>query len=476
MVDKQLRERMLQELAKKEIFDQVQRYAYGYSDTIFDRNVFPTQEALDNLKVFDEPIPNNTASATEVLKLLHEYGSPTTIAQTGGRYFGLVNGGMIPVGLAAKWLNDFWDQNTPLYVTSPIASALESVVEKWLKQLFNLSDDTVAGFVSGTSMAILCGLAAARYRIYKRNNWDVNSKGLINAPKIRIVAGRHAHATVLKAIALLGLGIDNIEWVDVDDQGRIIAGKIPALDENTILILQAGNVNSGAFDSFEEICSLANKSNTWVHIDGAFGLWAACAGKLNYLTKGIEKANSWSVDGHKTLNTPYDSGIILCNDKDALVSALQATGSYIVYGENRDGMLYTPEMSRRARAVELWATIKYLGREGINHLVQGLHERAKQFAEELSKYGFTILNDVVFNQVLVACDSDDETETVLKDVQEQRICWCGGSQWFGKKVIRISVCSWVTSEEDVKLSVQSFVTAKNKAEKVIIFERSKILS
>lgn len=461
MTESELKENMFKELAEKEIFSQAREYAFDYADKAFERNVFPTEQALDNLKVFDEAIPHNSTSASDVLKLLHDYGSPATIAQTGGRYFGLVNGGIIPAGLAAKWLNDFWDQNAPLYVTSPIASTLETIVEKWLKQLFNLPDDTVAGFVSGTSMAIMCGLAAARYRIYRRNNWDVNAKGVINAPKIRIVAGRHAHATVLKAIALLGLGIDNIEWVDVDDQGRIVADKIPALDSNTILILQAGNVNSGSFDSFEEICSKAQEANTWVHIDGAFGLWAACADQLSYLTKGIEKANSWSVDGHKTLNTPYDSGIILCNDKEALISALQATGSYIVYGENRDGMLYTPEMSRRARAIELWATIKYLGKEGINHLIQGLHERAKQFAAELSKNRFTILNDVVFNQVLVACDTDNETEEVLKGIQEQRICWCGGSQWFGRKVIRISVCSWVTSEEDVTRSVKSFVVVRN---------------
>jgi len=465
MTEKDLKQQMQKEMIGKEIFNQVQEYAFAYADKVGERNVFPTQQSLNNLKVFNEPMPHNTASASEVLQLLHDYGSPATIAQTGGRYFGLVNGGVIPAGLAAKWLNDFWDQNTPLYVTSPIASALESVVEKWLRDLFNLTDDTVAGFVSGTSMAIMCGLAAARHRIYKRNNWDVNAKGMLNAPQIRVVAGRQAHATVLKAIALLGLGIDNIEWVDVDEQGRILAHKIPVLDSDTILILQAGNVNSGSFDSFEEICSLAQKTNTWVHIDGAFGLWAACADKLSYLTKGIEKANSWSVDGHKTLNTPYDSGIILCNDKEALVSALQATGSYIVYGENRDGMLYTPEMSRRARAVELWATMKYLGREGINHLVHGLHERAKQFAGELSKSGFTILNDVVFNQVLVACENDSETEEVLKDIQEQRVCWCGGSQWFGRKVIRISVCSWVTTNEDVTLSVQSFVKAWNKTRK-----------
>jgi glutamate/tyrosine decarboxylase-like PLP-dependent enzyme len=463
MTEKQLKKQMLKEMEDKEIFNQVKDYAFEYADTVRERNVFPLQQALENLKYFEEDIPNHNTPATELLKLLHKYGSPTTIAQIGGRYFGLVNGGIIPAGLAAKWLNDFWDQNTPLFATSPIASALETVVEKWLRQLFNLPASTVAGFVSGTSMGILCGLAAARYRILKRQNWDINQRGLINAPVIRIISGRQAHATVLKAIALLGLGIENIEWVDVDDQGRIIANKIPGLDQNTILLLQAGNVNSGSFDSFDETCGMAQKKNAWVHIDGAFGLWAACSGKLNHLTRGIEKANSWSVDGHKTLNTPYDCGIVLCNDKEALVSALQATGSYIVYGENRDGMLYTPEMSRRARAVELWATIKYLGREGIDHLVYGLHLRAKQFEKELSLNGFRVLNEVVFNQVLIACDDENETKKTLKEIQEQRICWCGGSQWLGTQVIRISVCSWVTSEEDVSRSVKSFLSARKKA-------------
>jgi glutamate/tyrosine decarboxylase-like PLP-dependent enzyme len=326
-----------------------------------------------------------------------------------------------------------------------------------------LPNETVAGFVSGTSMAILCGLAAARYKVLKRLDWDINSKGLINAPRIRIVTGKHVHGTVLKAIALLGLGKDAIEWVDVDQQGRIIPENIPELDEKTILILQAGNVNSGAFDSFDNICDKANKSNAWIHVDGAFGLWTAGSEKLNYLTKGIEKANSWSVDGHKTLNTPYDCGIILCNDKEALVSALQATGSYIVYGEKRDGMLYTPEMSRRARIVELWATIKYLGQKGIDDLVFGLHERAVQFATELKEKDFCILNEVVFNQVLVSCESDEMTMRTLELIQNLRECWCGGSQWGNHKVIRISVCSWATTYEDISRSVKAFVKARNKA-------------
>ena len=461
MTKKNIQHQMHQEMIDKTIFNQAKEYAFDYADKAFERNVYPTDDALEKLHVFDEELPDCSGDSSEILELLHTYGSPATVTQTGGRYYGLVNGGVIPTALAVKWLNDFWDQNTPLFVTSPITSKLESVVERWLKELFNLPESTVAGFVSGTSMAILCGLAAARWRIYQRLHWDFNAKGYYNAPRIRIVAGKHAHGTVLKAVALLGFGKDSIEWVEVDSQGRMLADKIPELDENTILILQAGNVNSGSFDYFHEICDKAQKTNTWIHIDGAFGLWAAGSEELKYLTTGIEKADSWSVDGHKTLNTPYDCGIILCKDKEALVAALQATGSYIVYGDQRDGMLYTPEMSRRARAVELWATLKYLGKQGIDELVYGLHERAKQFAEGLAGNGFTILNEVVFNQVLVACESDSETEETLKNLQELRECWCGGSVWFDKKVIRISVCSWATTEEDVTRSIRSFVLARN---------------
>ena len=251
--------------------------------------------------------------------------------------------------------------------------------------------------------------------------------------------------------------------MDTDDQGRIIPELIPELDENTILILQAGNVNSGAFDAFEEICIKANNANAWIHIDGAFGLWAGAVEQLQYLTKGMEKANSWSVDGHKTLNTPYDCGIILCEDEEALISALHMTGSYIVLGEERDGMFYTPEMSRRARIIELWATMKYLGKDGINEMVHGLHKRAQQFAEELEKHNFEIVNDVVFNQALVRCDTDKLTKNTLKKIQEMRVCWCGGSQWKGKNVIRISVCSWATNPEDISLSVESFIKARSLA-------------
>ncbi len=362
----EIRRRMFREMEQKAIFDEARDAAYNYADQALQRNVFPTPEAIENLAHFDQALPEDPGDAHEILSQLHAVGSPATVAQIGGRYFGLVNGGVIPATLAVRWLTDFWDQNTPLFLSSPIASKLEEVTELWLRQLLGLPDSVVAGFVSGSSMAIFCGLAAGRYRIFQNNNWDINQKGFNGAPNIRIVAGRQAHGTVVKAIALLGLGIDNIEWVETDNQGRIDPSAIPELDASTILLLQAGNVNSGSFDAIDEICDKSNAANAWVHIDGAFGLWAAGSKRLSHLTKGIEKADSWSLDGHKTLNTPYDNGILLCKDKEALVQALQASGSYIVYTENRDGMMYTPEMSRRARVVELWATLKYLGRAGVS--------------------------------------------------------------------------------------------------------------
>lgn len=458
-----IRQKMFREIKQKAIFKQAQTYACAYVDNAFERNVFPDDAAIHHLEKFNEAMPDNPGDSSQILELLHRYGSPATVAQIAGRYFGFVNGGAVPVSLAARWLSDVWDQNAALSTMSPITAKLEQITEAWLNDLFGLPETVVAGFVSGTSLAILCGLAAARYRIYKNANWDINQKGLNGAPKVRIVAGRQAHATVIKAIALLGFGIENIEWVDTDAQGRIVFGSLPQLDENTLVILQAGNVCSGAFDPFEEICEKAREAEAWVHIDGAFGLWAAGSKRLKHLTKGMQKANSWSVDGHKTLNTPYDSGIVLCSDKEALVQALQASGSYIAYSQTRDGMLYTPEMSRRARVVELWAALKFLGKKGVDELVFGLHEKAARFARELKAEGFSILNDVVFNQILVGCEHDEITQRTLHHIQQSGECWVGGAAWNGKAVIRISVCSWATTEDDIYRSVRAFSAARRKA-------------
>jgi len=460
-----LQDLLFEDLSNTQNFDKAHEYALEYAQQGRDRNVFPSPQALANLSHFEEPMPAFPISSTqEILGLLHQYGSPATVqTNIGGRYFGFVTGGVVPAVLPIKWLSDVWDQAPAMDVLSPIGGKLEAVVEGWLKELFGLPDRAVAGFVSGSSMAIFCGLAAGRYRILERQGWDVNAKGLHGAPPIRVITSKHTHSSVKKAIALLGLGIDNVEWVEVDDQGRILVDQVPKLDETCMLLLQAGNVNSGSFDDFETLCAMAKKANAWVHVDGAFGLWAACVEQLKHLTKGMELGNSFSVDGHKTLNTPYDSGVVLCDDREALIAALQASGAYILYDDTkRDGMRYTPEMSRRARVIEMWAALKFLGKAGLDDMILGMHLRAKQFAEELKEAGFDILNEVVFNQVMVRYQSDEMTSRLEKEVQELRECWAGGSSWFGQKVIRISVCSWATTEEDVSRAVASFVAAREK--------------
>lgn len=459
-----IQQKLHSDIDNKKVFKKAFKYGYKNLINIFNRNVYPTNTAIKNLNIFDENMPSEPTDAVSVIDILNTYGAPATVATLGGRYFGFVSGSSVPVGLAAKNLATFWDQAPAMHVLSPIGSKLESVVEYWLKELFNLPKKTVAGFVSGTSSANFCALAAARYRCLYNLGWNVNEKGLFGAPKIRIVTGKHTHSTILKAITLLGFGTEIIEWVDVDEQGRILPDLIPELDNSTILILQAGNVNSGSFDDFETICKKANKAGAWVHIDGAFGLWAAAVSKLNYLTKGIEKANSWAVDGHKTLNTPYDSGVLLCNDPEATTAALHMAGSYIVTSEERDGMFYTPEMSRRARVIEFWAILKNLGKTGIDEMILGMHERAIQFSKEINEIeGFQVLNDVVFNQVLVCCATDELTLKTMTKIQELRECWVGSSVWHNKKVIRVSICSWATDINDISRSVRSFKQALNES-------------
>lgn len=445
--------------ANDELYQSALAYGLEYLHQIEHRKVAPDAEAIRNLDAFVEPLPEQTSDALQVLQKLQKYGAPATMGNMGSRYFGFVMGNVVPAGMAAKLLSTFWDQVSAMYITSPLAARLEQVVEGWLRQLCGLPDSVVAGFVSGSSTANLCGIAAARYRLLKNRGWDVNRQGLRQAPALRILAGNEAHGTVLKMISLLGLGLDEVQFIDTDAQGRIRVDDLPAMDDSTLLILQAGNVHSGAFDDFASVCHKAREAGAWVHIDGAFGLWAAAAPSLKHLCAGIEFAHSWTMDGHKTLNTPYDSGVILCADQEALIHALHLNGGYIIHGndQQRDSMYYTPEMSRRARIIDLWASMRFLGSTGIGALVEGLHQRAQQFAAELSAVaGLQILNEVVFNQVIVAASEDEKTEAVLKYVQEEGICWVGGSTWRGRRVIRISVCSWTTTPADITLSAASF--------------------
>lgn len=462
-----LRQRLQAEQSNGEIMQLALNYGGQYLDAAPERRVFPDRAALAALEAFDEPLPEGSTPAVDVIGQLNQLGSPATTAQGGGRYFGFVNGGLLPAALGARLLADVWDQNAALQVMSPTAAKLEAVCERWLVELLGLPRGSAAGLVSGTSAATLCGLLAGRNALLGRLGWDVAARGLFGAPTLRAVLSEGAHITVRKSLAILGLGAAQIETAPADRQGRFDPCHLPPLDDRTLLVLQAGNVNSGAFDAFEALCEAAREAGAWAHIDGAFGLWARASGATAHLTAGIELADSWSVDAHKTLNSPYDCGIILCRERKALVGALQASDSYLHFGEGRDGMLYTPDMSRRARGVELWAALKSLGRAGIDQLVAQLCRRARQFAHELDAHGFRVLNDVVFNQVLVACESPGLTERTLELLQASGECWCGGSEWRGEPVIRISVCSWTTTPEDVRRSVAAFVDARERATKSI---------
>lgn len=437
------------------------KMAVDYINQVDNMRVYPNEEAIDNLKAFDEELSDQPQKTIDILNQLNTYGSPATVAQTGRRYFGFVCGGILPSALSTKWLTDTWDQNPAMYVLSPVTSKIEDVTETWLKDLLKLPNETVAGYVSGSSTGTIIGLTTGRNFLLKNLGYDVIKNGLINAPEIKIIIGAGAHSTVYKALSIIGLGNNKVIKIPTDKQGRIRADKMPKLDNRTLVILQAGNVNSGAFDNFQEICSKANKAGCYVHVDGAFGLWAAANEKFNHLTKGVELADSWSLDGHKTLNAPYDNGIILCKHKEMLANSMHMIGSYIIYSDNRDGMLYTSDMSRRARAIELWATLKGLGKNGVSELIWELHQKAVYFSELLAQGGLEILNDVVFNQILVRFKTDEQTDLLIKNIQKSGVCWLGGAKWERKSVMRISVSSYKTTYDDIQISAEEIIKIAN---------------
>ena len=449
------------------LLDQARQFAADYIDGLERRRVFPDKKSLQAMDALDEPLPESPSEPSFVLQQLHQIGSNAAVNQTAGRYFGFVNGGSLPVGLAARWMADVSDQNTAHYVMSPLNSRLEEICERWMASLLGLPEGTAAGFVSGTTIANFSGLCAGRNELLRRRGWDVAKRGLYGAPRIRIIAGADAHAAVHKSISMLGLGSDNVELVPADDQGRMRPDRIPKLNESALIVAQAGNVNSGAIDPIGKICDRVRESGSWVHIDGAFGLWACAVPSMREMCDGIEKADSWSLDAHKTLNVPYDSGMILCRDREALTSAFKASASYFQWSEHRDSMNFRPSMSNRARVIELWAVLKTLGREGVQQLVEQLCQNARLFARLLSEQDFQIHNDVVFNQVLVSCGDDALTKATLENIQRSGECWCGGSAWHGRSVIRISICDWATSTKEIERTVRAFVTARSAAAAIL---------
>lgn len=428
----------------------------GEEDT---RSVGPRPEALAGLSVFRERLPQVPSDPDEVLTMLDTYGSPATIAKTGGRNFGFVNGGCLPAALAAAWLVSTWDQNASFFLQSPAAITLEEIALGWVRELLGLPAGTGGAVVTGATMANFSALAAARHALLARAGWDVDADGLFGAPPITVVVGAEAHASVFKALTLLGLGRNRVVRVPTDAQGRMRADALPHLDANTILCLQAGNVNTGAFDPAAAICPEARNAGAWIHVDGAFGLWAATSPQYRHLTHGFELADSWATDAHKWPNIGYDCGIALVREPEHLRAAMSMTASYLALGENREPSDYNPELSRRARGVELWAGLRSVGRSGMAEIVERTSAHARRFADGLRAAGYRVLNDVVINQVLVEFGSPEKTLATIARIQQDGTCWAGSTVWQGHTAMRISVSSWATTDEDVERSLAAMIAA-----------------
>ena len=365
----------------------------------------------------------------------------------------------MPAALAASWLVSAWDQNAAFFVQSPAAITLEEIALEWVRELVGLPEGTGGAVVTGATMANLSGLAAARHTLLAHAGWDTEADGLFGAPPITVVVGEEAHPSVLKALGLLGLGRRRALRVPVDDQGRMRADALPPLDDRTILCLQAGNVNTGAFDPAKAICPAARAAGAWIHVDGAFGLWAAASPEYRKLTAGFELADSWATDGHKWPNIGYDCGIALVRDAEALRAAMSVQASYLSLGEHREPSDFNPELSRRARGVELWAGLRSLGRSGMAEIVERTSSHARRFAAGLKAAGFRVLNEVVINQVLVSFGSAERTLRTIARIQRDGTCWCGSTVWQGETAMRISVSSWATSKEDVERSLAAMLKA-----------------
>lgn len=431
--------------------------ARQYVAGIVERRVAPAREAISALNSLHEPFPEKSCDPREVVAMLDAIGSPATVATTGGRFFGFVNGGSLPAVTGAAWLASAWDQNAGMRVMSPIAAELEDVVLGWICEALGLPRDCDGGLVTCATTANFTALVAARSALLARAGWNVEDDGMFGAPPIDVVVGEEVHASVEKALSLAALGKKRVTVVEADGQGRMRIDKLPQLSPQTIVCIQAGNVNTGAYDPAAEICARAREHGAWVHVDGAFGLWAGVSPKYRHLTAGFEMADSWATDAHKWPNVSYDSGVVMVRDGMALRRAMTLTAAYLQAGARREPMSHTPEASRRARGIELWAALKSLGRSGLAALVERTCAHAQRFAEAFRDAGFEVLNDVDINQVMVSFGTAERTKQVIRRVQEDGTCWCGGTVWQGKTAMRVSVSSWATTNEDVERSLAAIL-------------------
>jgi glutamate/tyrosine decarboxylase-like PLP-dependent enzyme len=438
-----------------QLLQDVATRADAYLQGLATRSVAPDPAAVAALDALDGDLPETPVAPGEIVELLDRFASPATLATAGPRFFGFVIGGVLPAALAANWLAAAWDQNSALYNATPATARLEQTALRWLLDLLRLPPECGGAFVTGATVANFVALGAARHAVLARVGWKVEADGLFGAPPITVVIGEEAHPTLIKSLGLLGLGRNRVLRVPVDGQGRMRIDALPKVSAPAIICTQIGNVNTGACDAVAAVRERIG-AQVWLHVDGAFGLWARASGEQAALVHGIEVADSWATDAHKWLNVPYDSGVAFVRDAQALRAAMAITTEYLpTQSQWRNPADYTPELSRRARGVEVWAALRSLGRAGVAELIQRNCRQARRFASALSAAGFPVLNEVVLNQVLVSFGDAARTQRVIAALQTEGTCWCGGTVWQGRSAMRISVSSWATTDEDVETSIRA---------------------
>lgn len=437
--------------------DSAQR-AIHYLEGLETRAVAPSPAAVAVVDRLAGPLPLHASDPRDTLALLDEIGSPASVAMAGPRFFGFVIGGSLPVALAANWLATAWDQNTALHAVTPALAVMEQTALRWLVDLFGLPAGSGGAFVTGATVANFTALAAARHTVLQRAGWDVEADGMFGAPPVTVIVSEEAHPSVTKALGMLGFGRTRVTKVPVDAQGRMRADQLPAMRGPTLVCVQVGNVNTGSCDPVADVARVTRDAGAWLHVDGAFGLWAAAVPSRAHLVEGIALADSWATDAHKWLNTPYDSGLAIVRDPHALQAAMAITAAYLpTESPFRNPADFTPELSRRARGVDVWAALRQQGRAGVAELIDRTCRHATRFAEGLRSAGYEVLNEVVLNQVLVAFGDAAMTQRVITAVQEDGTCWCGVTQWQGRTAMRISVSSWATTEDDVERSLAAII-------------------
>ena len=447
----------------RELLRRTAELAADYVESLGERPVFPQVTPEQLHEALGGPLPEEPLPPEQVVEELVAAAEPGVVALGSGRYFGFVIGGELPAALAADWLTSAWDQNAGIYPIGMSASVVEQVTREWLVELLGLPADASVGFVTGTQLAHVTGLAAARWHVLQAAGWDVSRDGLAGGPPVRVLVGEQRHVTIDRALRLLGLGAPTA--VAADDQGRLqvdaLAQALAQGDGPTIVCAQAGDVNSGAFDPLPEIADACEAAGAWLHVDGAFGIWAAVSPRFRHLVAGIERADSWTTDAHKWLQVPYDSGLVFCKHPESHRAAMTVTASYLIQdaGEQRvrDAVDWVPEFSRRARGFSVYAALRSLGRSGLTELVERCCDAAARFAERIVEVeGAEVLNDVVLNQVLVGFESDERTDEVIERVQRDGRIWVGGTTWQGRKAVRVSVSNWQTGDGEIDLAVEAF--------------------